>query len=164
MNCRRGEIYFIDKFNNSESVDSEQRQGRPYLVISPNRMIVNARGALCVPLTLQEKVPMATHCKIEASGKTATVLCEQIRYIDEQYFASYNGTATDEEMAEVEKCILAAVGISSPDTPHPQLGTDTLSRATIKIQELERQLKEKEKEIERLKIKEEAYISLIKST
>lgn len=159
MNVRRGEIYFITKFNDP-TVGSEQRQGRPFLIVSPNNMVKNGRGALCVPLTLQDKKPLAQHCVIDTFGKESTVLCEQIRYIDEVYFGSYYATATEAEMAEVDRCLMAAVGVS------PEVFTGDVARLTeqyrAQMSDLTGRLKEAQAEIERLKIKEEAYISIIR--
>ena len=168
MNCRRGEIFFINKFNDP-SVGSEQRQGRPFLVVSPNNMTKNGRGALCVPLTLQEKPPLSQHCKIDTFGKDATVLCEQIRYIDESYFGSYFATATDGEMAEVNKCLMEAVGI--PSSVLLQSGdaegvrkevTRITERFETQIAAKDAEIRDLQKKIEALEIKEQAYISIIK--
>lgn len=159
MNVRRGEIYFISKFGDP-SVGTEIRQGRPFLVVSPNNMTKNGRGALCVPLTLQEKPPIAQHCSIDTFGKDSTVLCEQIRYIDESYFGSYYATATASEMDEVDRCLLAAVGIS-PDMLSRKAASIT-EQYRAQVEGLHAKLREAEAEIERLKIKEEAYISIIK--
>lgn len=166
MNVRRGEIYFITKFNDP-SVGTEIRQGRPFLVVSPNNMTKNARGALCVPLTLQEKPPIAQHCNIDTFGKDSTVLCEQIRYIDESYFGSYYATATASEMAAVDRCLMAAVGVSpevlSGDAAAIRAEANRLAEIQrAQISELNDKLGEAQAEIERLKIKEEAYISIIR--
>ncbi len=191
MNGRRGEIFFIKKYN-GHTVGSEQGNGRPYLIVTPNELLHKSPGALCVPLTTQEKRPLPQHCKIDCLGKVSTVLCEQMRYIDETQFGDYYCTATDEEMAEVEKCLLEAVGISfesfinsnetvkklvnaekeisklsdlleSRNAEMSALSTDADAKTKAIVDEKDAEITRLQKEIEKLKIQAEAYIGLIKS-
>lgn len=179
MNVRRGEIFYT--FRSPQGyIGTEQEDGRPCIVVSPNRLTQNGRGALCVPLTTQEKKPLPQHCKINCRGTISTALCEQLRYVDESKFGDYYLTLTDEEMAELDKCLLEAVGI--PSEVLAQIGlADELAKAKAKIEELEGRLtaqtlgtattnSEKDaeietlkKEVEKLKIQAEAYINIIKS-
>lgn len=190
MNGRRGEIFFIKKRN---IVGSEQGTGRPFLIVTPNELLHKSPGALCVPLTTQQKRPLPQHCEIDCLGKLSTALCEQMRYIDESQFGDYYCTATDEEMAEVEKCLLEAVGISfesfissdetakklvnaekeisrlrdlleSKDAEISALSTGADAKANATISEKDAEIAALQKEIEKLKIQAEAYIGLIKST
>ena len=192
MNGRRREIFFIKKHNGYNTVGTEQGNGRPYLIVTPNELLHKSPGALCVPLTTQEKRPLPQHCKIDCLGKESTVLCEQMRYIDETQFGDYYCTATDEEMAEVEKCLLEAVGISfesfinsneivkklanaekeiskltdlleSRDAEMSALSTDVDAKTKAIVDEKDAEIARLQKEIEKLKIQAEAYIGLIKS-
>lgn len=179
MDVRRGEIFYIFKTPGGYN-GTEQEDGRPFIVISPDRMTQNGHGALCVPLTTQDKKPLPQHCKIDCRGTISTALCEQIKYIDESKFGDYFLTLSDEEMAEVNKCLLEAVGL--PSSLLEQAGVvKELAKAKEKIKDLEGQLiaqtlgtattnSEKDaeiealrKEVEKLKIQAEAYISIIKS-
>lgn len=177
MNARRGEVFYIKKFE-GDTVGSEQDNGRPYLVVSPDGMATRSRGALCAPLTTQPKKDLPQHCEVICKYQTSTVLCEQLRYIDESRFGDYCATLTAAEMAKVDGCLLEAVGI--PAEVLTRSGNAVaLAEARDRIRDLERQLivqRNKEpvvdsakdaeiealkKEVERLKLREESYINLL---
>lgn len=189
MNGRRGEIFFIKKYN---AVGSEQGAGRPFLIVTPNELLHKSPGALCVPLTTQQKRPLPQHCEIDCLGRRSIALCEQMRYIDESQFGDYYCTCNDEEMAEVEKCLLEAVGISfesfinsnetikklasaekeisqltslleSRNAEISALSTDADAKTKAIIDEKDAEIASLNKEIEKLKIQAEAYIGIIKS-
>lgn len=109
IEAKRGDIYFVKNFFNP--VGSEQAAGRPFLVVSPNAILVNSPGALCVPLTTRPKKSLPQHTDIDCLGRISTALCEQMRYIDESNFGHYYCTATNKEMARVDRCLLEAVGV-----------------------------------------------------
>lgn len=170
MNCRRGEIFFADGYKQIDQNGVEQNmRGRPFLIVSPDMMLYKSHGALCVPLTTQEKKPLPQHCKIDCLGRESIALCEQIRYMSEDRFGNYYCTVTDEEMAEVEKCLLEAVGISSSvlsQSGDSESMRKEVARITegfeVQIAAKDAEIKDLQKEIEMLKIKEQAYISIIK--
>lgn len=179
MNARRGEVFYIKRYEN-DTVGTEQDSGRPFLVVSPDNRTASSGGALCVPLTTQPKRPLPQHCEVICKYQTSTVLCEQLRYIDESRFGDYCCTLTDAEMARVEGCLLEAVGISARVLTQSGDAVE-LAEARARIRELERQLltrgrgpspqdaeKDAEiaalkKEVEKLRIREEAYLSIIKT-
>ena len=178
MNVRRGEIFYIFR-DPRDTYGTEQADGRPFIVISPDVITKNGHGALCVPLTTQDKKPLPQHCKIDCRGVISTALCEQIKYIDESKFGDYFLTLTDEEMEAVNKCLLEAVGLPSELLDQAGLA-DELAEAKREVKKLEGQLASRapgpvtnsdkdaeiaglKKEIEKLKIQAEAYINIIKS-
>lgn len=142
-NVKRGDIYYIKKFN---TIGTEQAGGRPFLVVSPNELLKNGHGALCVPLTTQNKKPLPQHTITYCTGTPSTVLCEQMRYIDENLFDDYCGTVNEKEMEAINKCLVEAIGVSN-------------EFETIK--QHKKEISEKNIEIIKLKAQKEAYVELL---
>ena len=83
----RGEVFYItSKYN---TVGSEQRSGRPAVVVSNN---LNNEHSECIEicyLTLQDKKPLPTHIKVDRGQCiNSTILCEQITTISRSVLAT----------------------------------------------------------------------------
>ena len=74
MSINRGDIFYV---NPSETVGSEQRSGRPAIIVSNPLCNEHSPVVEVVYLTCQYKKPMPTHVRIESAGKRSTALCEQ---------------------------------------------------------------------------------------
>ena len=68
MDIKRGDIWYIES---GYSVGSEQRAGRPAIVVSSGTVEV-------VYLTTQPKRDLPTHVTISSLSRESTALCEQI--------------------------------------------------------------------------------------
>ena len=76
----RGDIYYIYKFPSS---GSEQRSGRPAVIVSNNDCNHSSPVIEVCYLTLQKKSPIPTHVIIdEGPCDNSTILCEQIHSVD----------------------------------------------------------------------------------
>ena len=105
MDIKRGDIWYIES---GYSVGSEQRAGRPAIVVSNNRNNQYSGTVEVVYLTTQPKRDLPTHVTISSLSRESTALCEQITSVSTERFGSYRGAVTDEEME-------AAKGTDLPD-------------------------------------------------
>ena len=69
MSINRGDIFYV---NPSETVGSEQRSGRPAIIVSNPLCNEHSPVVEVVYLTCQYKKPMPTHVRIESAGKRST--------------------------------------------------------------------------------------------
>lgn len=107
----RGEVYYItSRFDNT--VGSEQKGGRPAVIVSNN---ANNEFSPCVEIcymTLQEKKPLPTHVFINrGSCINSTVLCEQITTISKERIGDYMCTLSDEVMEAVDEALMTSLGL-----------------------------------------------------
>lgn len=107
----RGEIYYV--LYDDSSVGSEQRSGRPGIIVSNDQNNRYASTLEIVYLTTKEKKPLPTHVHIEASRIPSTALCEQIFTVDKSRIGDYIGKLTSEEMNEIETGILISLGLNA---------------------------------------------------
>ena len=104
----RGDIFYV---NPSETVGSEQRSGRPAIIVSNPLCNEHSPVVEVVYLTCQYKKPMPTHVRIESAGKRSTALCEQISSVDVSRLGDFKGHLTDREMAQVDVALMASLDL-----------------------------------------------------
>ena len=108
----RGELYYADL---EPVIGSEQGGERPVVILQNNKGNQHSPTVIVAPLTTQKIKPrLPTHVTVSGNGlrSSSLILLEQIRTIDKQRIRNYIGTVTDDEMQEIEKAVLASVGIS----------------------------------------------------
>ena len=110
---KRGEIYYIDR--EFTEVGSEQRAGRPAIIVSNDIGNENAEIVEVVYLTTQQKKDLPTHVAIRSTKYKSTALCEQITTVAKKRIGEYCGTCTDNEMQAVENAMLISLGIDYGD-------------------------------------------------
>lgn len=103
----RGEMYYIYQ---TDYVGSEQRGGRPGIIVSNDLNNEYSRTVEVVFLTTREKPPLPTHVHISTAKKPSTALCEQVTTVDKRRFGEYAGEVTSKELEELNKAI--AVGLA----------------------------------------------------
>lgn len=86
MDIKRGDIWYIES---GYSVGSEQRAGRPAIVVSNNRNNQYSGTVEVVYLTTQPKRDLPTHVTISSLSRESTALCEQITSVSTERFGSY---------------------------------------------------------------------------
>lgn len=114
MNIKRGDIYWIEPNKYRPAVGSVQKPGRPGIVVSNDANNSRSNTVEIVYLTSQPKKDMPTHCTIESTGRVSTVLCEQVTTVSIEQLGGYIGQCTDEEMAEVDRCLTISLGLPDP--------------------------------------------------
>lgn len=110
---KRGDIYYVDREFNE--VGSEQRAGRPAIIVSNDIGNENAEIVEVVWLTPQPKKDLPTHVAIRSTKYKSTALCEQITTVAKKRIGEYCGTCTDNEMQAVENAMLISLGIDYGD-------------------------------------------------
>ena len=111
MNVDRGDMYFIAASGNP-TIGSEQRAGRPGIIVSNNMGNYNSNTVEVVYLTTREKNPLPTHVKVDCRGTESTALCEQICSVSKDRILDYCGTLTQDELQELEEAMLVSLGIT----------------------------------------------------
>ena len=111
----RGELYYADL---EPVIGFEQGGERPVVILQNNKVNQHSPTVIVAPLTTQKIKPrLPTHVMVSSSGlrSSSLVLLEQIRTIDKQRMRNYIGAVTDAEMKEIERAVLASMGIRLED-------------------------------------------------
>ena len=152
MEVYRGDIFYIE--DNYRTEGSEQRPGRPALVVSNNTGNYHSDIVSIVWLTTAEKKPLPTHCNI-ISRVPSIAICEQGITISQNRLGEYIRTAAEAEMKEVDRCLMIALGltekayvIKNPDASSLELIDDL----KMKLEGAERELDEKKKMLNEVQI------------
>lgn len=106
---KRGEIYYIAR---RDTIGAETMKARPGVIVSNDNLNATSEVVEVVYLTTQPKKEMTTHAVIEATGVTSTALCEHIDHVSILLVGDYCGTCTAEEMAAIDKALLASLGLT----------------------------------------------------
>ena len=107
----RGDIFFVH-LNENDAVGSEQRAGRPAVIVSNNQNNEFAETVEVVYLTTQEKPDMPTHVTIRSSNRLSTALCEQVHTVSKKRIGNFSGRCTDNEMQSINAALLVSLGLS----------------------------------------------------
>lgn len=138
MEVYRGDIFYIE--DNYRTEGSEQRPGRPALVVSNNTGNYHSDIVSIVWLTTAEKKPLPTHCKI-LSRIPSTAICEQVITISQNRLGEYVRTATEAEMKEVDRCLMIALGLNL-DVTCNESDDSQIDDLKMKLEGAERMLEE----------------------
>ncbi len=106
---KRGEIYYIEHANTV--MGSEQRAGRPAVVVSNDRLNATSTVVEVVYLTSQAKYDQPTHVTVRSSERESTALCEQIHSVSAERVGDYLGECTAAEMQQIDTALLISLGI-----------------------------------------------------
>lgn len=121
MEIHRGDVFYV---NRSETVGSEQRSGRPAIIVSNPACNAHSPVVEVVYLTCQYKKPLPTHVRIESIGRRSTALCEQISSVDVSRLGDYKGHLTDAEMEKVDQALMCSLNIQVPAQSTPNAPDD----------------------------------------
>jgi len=132
----KGEIYYISN-PNGEVYGTELQKNRPAVIISVPGEFPDSLGAVVAFLTTKPKNFSDFHCTIHSSGRPATVLVEQMKYVDAARISDYIATCNDEEIEAIEECILKVHGIE-PDRYEKELkvANNTIADLTKQVEQL----------------------------
>ena len=108
MDIKRGQVYYIDSIY---ATGSEQRAGRPGIIVSNDRNNANSRVVEVVYMTTQPKADLPTHVFIRSVGRGSTALCEQIASVSIERLGDYIGDVNSTEMQNLEIAMLVSLGI-----------------------------------------------------
>ena len=141
MEVYRGDIFYIE--DNYRTEGSEQRPGRPALVVSNNTGNYHSDIVSIVWLTTAEKKPLPTHCNI-ISRVPSIAICEQVVTISQNRLGEYIRTASEAEMKEVDKCLMIALGLN-PEVTCNESDDSMIDDLKMKLEGAERMLAEDER-------------------
>ncbi len=106
---KRGDVFYI--FPDDNTTGSEQRSGRPGVVVSNNRNNKYSSVMEVVYITKQDKKDLPTHVKICLSGVNSTVLCEQVDSVAVERIGNYMGHVHFKELAQINKALSVSLGL-----------------------------------------------------
>ncbi len=111
-NINRGDIFYI--VSNYQEEGSEQRAGRPAVVVSNNMCNQHSGVVEIVYLTTQPKTDLPTHIDIRSATKPSIALCEQICSVSKDRLGNYIGTCSEYELQMLDAALLISLGIDLP--------------------------------------------------
>ncbi len=149
MEIRRGDVYYVASTRDYQEYGSEQRSGRPAIIVSNDKNNEFSPVVEVVYLTTRPKNRLPTHIDIRATGKPSIAICEQITSISVDRLGDYIGTLSELECemlnaaleisldlkasTTVGESALSAVGISPANTV-PNIADDTEEQTVLRAQ------------------------------
>lgn len=106
----RGDIFYIMQ---GSYVGSEQKSGRPGIIVSNDLANKHSPNVEVVFLTSQEKKPLPTHVEVIARVPS-TALCENIQTVAKERLSDFIRSCTTSEMQAIDKALLHSLGIELP--------------------------------------------------
>lgn len=106
---KRGEIYYIEpKF---DEVGSEQRAGRPAVIVSNDKNNKMSGTVEVAFLTTKPKNDLPTHVTTRSTGQLSTIICEQITTVSVDRVGRYIGQLTEAELSNLDTALAISLGI-----------------------------------------------------
>lgn len=132
----KGELYWV---NTSDAIGSEEKTGRPGVIISSDYGNERASTVVVAYTTAQPKMG-GINPPIYTSGIKRHVMCNQLRTVDKSRIERYIGTLTENEMNMVERGIRGALDIKYRDLEDElKEQKDIIRKRDIEIDMLRRQ-------------------------
>ena len=112
---RRGEIYYIE--SGFQTTGSEQRPGRPAIIVSNDMNNEFSSTVEVVYLTTQPKHDLPTHVSIRSLKRDSIALCEQITSVAVERIGDFCGEVYESEMQAIEAAMLNSLGLQDATEP-----------------------------------------------
>ena len=137
---KRGQIYYIE--SNHQEIGSEQRAGRPAVIVSNDKNNENSTTVEVVYMTTQPKNDLPTHVFIRSSLRPSTVLCEQIYSVSTERLGTHIGELTDRELQELDIALSISLGLDwmQPETSRKGYQSEELETMQQQLTETEAKL------------------------
>ncbi len=121
---KRGEIYYIE--STYRETGSEQRGGRPAVIVSNDKNNENSEVVEVVYMTTKPKNDLPTHVFIRSALSPSTVLCEQVNSVSVKRIGTLIGKLTKSELTAVGSALAISLGIDfmDPDVEKIKLETE----------------------------------------
>lgn len=117
MDIKRGDIWYIES---GFTTGSEQRPGRPAVVVSNNRNNEHSSTIEVVYLTTQPKHDLPTHAVIRSLSRESIAICEQVTTVAIERLGNYRGQVTADEMADIEAAMRISLGLEPCEVSEPE--------------------------------------------
>ena len=108
---KRGDIYYINYNTDNSEVGSEQKAGRPAIIVSNDTCNRESGVVEIVYLTTQNKTQLPTHVDINSARYRSIALCEQIKSVDKSKLGDYMGHITEAEEKQLNKALAVSLGL-----------------------------------------------------
>lgn len=155
MQIKRGDIFYIKAFR---TTGSEQRPGRPAVIVSNDDNNSCSATVEVVYLTTQPKTNLPTHVEIYSSARKSIAICEQITTVALERLGDYSGHVTEDEMADIDLAMLVSLDLYLLDDENSDNGEKADDS------ELAERLKESEMKCKMLQQMYDALLSRIVKT
>lgn len=107
--CKRGEIYYVESYY---TTGSEQRAGRPAVIVSNDKNNEHSATVEVVYLTTQPKHDLPTHVTVRGTGRDSTALCEQVSTVAVERIGEFCGNCNKQEMTAIETALMISLDLS----------------------------------------------------
>jgi len=104
----RGDIYYIEHYLTE---GSEQRAGRPAVIVSNDMNNNYSPTVEVVYLTTQPKSDLPTHVTIRSTNRESIALCEQITSISKDRIGDFVCTASPDELERINTALLVSLSL-----------------------------------------------------
>lgn len=129
----RGDIHYIVE---TPTVGSEQRAGRPAVIVSNNNINERLGTVEVVFLTTRPKADHPTHVTVRATRLSSTALCEQVTTVSVERVGDYVATCSSNELMLIDQGISISLGLATQVAPeNPKLVEDLRYRLRTAEQE-----------------------------
>ena len=113
MEIRRGDVYYVASTRDYQEYGSEQRSGRPAIIVSNDKNNEFSPVVEVVYLTTRPKNRLPTHIDIRATGKPSIAICEQITSVSVERLGDYIGTLSDLELEMLNAALEISLDLKS---------------------------------------------------
>mgnify|MGYP001233555771 CR=1 FL=1 len=120
---KRGEIYYIE--STYRETGSEQRGGRPAVIVSNDKNNENSEVVEVVYMTTKPKNDLPTHVFIRSALSPSTVLCEQVNSVSVKRIGTLIGKLTKSELTAVDSGNLSGDRLHGSEARSQRSGTFT---------------------------------------
>lgn len=110
---RRGQMYYV-KY--APITGSEQRAGRPGIIVSNEMANTHSDVVVVVYLTTQDKRDLPTHVEIASHGTRSTALCEQPVSVAVNRLGDYIGNVSSEELKKINEALKVSLELNDSNT------------------------------------------------
>ncbi len=107
---RRGDIYYI--VSSYAEQGSEQRAGRPAIIVSNDKNNAHSEVVEVVYLTTRPKTDLPTHIDIRSAEKPSIALCEQVNSISKERLGMFIGHCSETEKTLLDAALMISLGIN----------------------------------------------------
>lgn len=106
---KRGEIYYV--MSNYQEEGSEQRGGRPAIIVSNDKNNQHSSVVEIVYLTTRPKADLPTHIDIRSTDRASVALCEQVCSISVERLGKFIAVCTEAEMHLIDAALCISLGV-----------------------------------------------------
>lgn len=130
MEIRRGDIYYIESYY---STGTEQRSGRPGIIVSNDMANKHSDTLEIVYLTTQPKKDLPTHVTIRSAARDSIALCEQVASVSIDRIGDYKGSCTTDEMMRIDTALMISLGIDIPDVKPKVVTKEVVKEVPVEV-------------------------------